>query len=148
VTRLLTVAFSAALFAFLLAHEASAQRAGGIQTGPLRDDSFRAVSTAVFRPGLRARGYRGYHGYRAAAWGGRRSWRGGRRWYGYAGRPYLRYGAGAAALAGAGAYYYNSPGYSQPRASGSTDVEAYRAPGTCGTYFYWKDGLCADARLK
>ena len=26
--------------------------------------------------------------------------------------------------------------------------EAERAPGTCGTYFYWKDGNCVDARGK
>jgi hypothetical protein len=156
VTRLLALVFSAALYAFLfaffLAYEASAQRVGGIQTGFLRDGSFRAVSPAVYRPGLRGRGYRGYgyRGYRATAWGGRRYWRGGR-WYGYAARPYWRYGA--AARAGAYGYGY---GYGYSNYSGSVDTatrtatreEPLRSPGTCGTYFYWKDDHCADARLK
>jgi hypothetical protein len=143
--KVVAFVFSATIFAFALTQEASALRRGGIHAGDLRGGSFRGA----YRGGLRVGDYRGY---RAAGWGGRRYWNGGRRWYGYAGRPYWAYGA--AALAGA---YYNYPAYSysymSPSAYAGTGTaqgaeQAERAPGTCGTYFYWKDGSCVDARGK
>lgn len=147
--RVVALAFCAIIFAFVLTHEASAlRRGGGVHAGNVRGASFRGA----YRGGLGA-----YRGYRATALGGRRYWSGGRRLYGYAGRPYWRYGAGTAALAGA--YYYNYRGYSYRRSSAygwnsapgmtaETQLQADRGPGTCGTYFYWKDGHCNDARLK
>jgi hypothetical protein len=120
--RVAGLAFCAIIFSLVLTHEASALRRGaGVHAGNLRGASFRGV----YRGGLR-----GYHGYRAAAWGGRRYWRGGGRSYGYAGRRYWRYGVGTAALGAAGM------------------TANPHAPGTCGAYFYWKDGRCMDARLK
>jgi hypothetical protein len=127
--KVVAFVFSATIFAFALTQEASALRRGGIHAGDLRGGSFRGA----YRGGLRVGDYRGY---RAAGWGGRRYWNGGRRWYGYAGRPYWAYGA--AALAGA----YTGTGTAQ----GAEQAE--RAPGTCGTYFYWKDRSCVDARGK
>ena len=174
--RLLAFVFSATLFAFVLAQEASALRGRGIHVG--------GGGIGAYRGGLRTRNF---SGYRAAAWGGR-PWRGARRWYGY--------GAGVAALAGAYAYYndpyyddayysssyyspaygYTSPyagtygyaspyaatyGYASPYAttygyssgtygySSAAAVEADAGgPGSCGTYRYWKDGRCVDARGK
>ena len=82
--RVLALAFSATLFALLLAQEASARHGYGVYAGAVR-----AASVGTFHVALRASGYRGY---RAAVWGSRRYWRGGRS-YRYAGRPYLRYGA-------------------------------------------------------
>ena len=146
--RVMAFLFSATIFAFALTQDASAQRRGGIHAGDLRGGSLRGA----YRGGIRAGDYRGY---RAAALGGRRYWNGGRRWYGYAGRPYWAYGA--AALAGA---YYNYPAYSysymssgayagtSARKRRKVQMQAERAPGTCGTYFYWKDGNCVDARGK
>ena len=146
--RVVAFLFSATIFAFALTQDASALRRGGIHAGDLRGGSFRGA----YRGGIRAGDYRGY---RAAALGGRRYWNGGGRWYGYAGRPYWAYGA--AALAGA---YYNYPAYSysymSPSAYAGTSAlgtaqgaeQAERAPGTCGTYFYWKGGNCVDARGK
>ena len=154
--RLLAFVFSATLFSFVLAQEASALRGGGIHVG---GGGLRGFSAGAYRGGLRARNF---NGYRAAAWGGRRSWRGARRWYGY--------GAGTAALAGAYYYndpyyddaYYGDPYYSTGAYSGSygyssgtygyssaaaAEVDA-GGPGTCGTYRYWKDGRCVDARGK
>lgn len=153
--RLFALVFSAALFAFVLAHEASARRGVGVHAGAFGAGSVRGVSAGAYRGGLRASSYRDY---RVAGWRGGRYWSGGRRWYGY--------GAGVAPLAGAYYYsspgysysYYNSPGYSYtsgPRAygwAGAVDEETgaaprgYRGPGTCGTYFYWKDGRCVDAQ--
>jgi|SRR6185295_5982670 hypothetical protein len=154
--RLLAFVFSATLFSFVLAQEASALRGGGIHVG---GGGLRGFSAGAYRGGLRARNF---NGYRAAAWGGRRSWRGARRWYGY--------GAGAAALAGA--YYYNDPyyddAYDNPTygytsaysgsygysggtygySSGAAAEADAGGPGTCGTYRYWKNGQCVDARGK
>ena len=141
--RLLALVFTAALFAFVLVHEASARRGAGVYAGAFGAGSFRGISAGAYHGGPRARGYRGY---RAAGWRSGRYWSGGTRWYGY--------GAGVTPLAGA--YYYSSPGY--PYASGpygwtgAVDEETgaaprgYRGPGTCGTYFYWKDGRCVDAQ--
>jgi hypothetical protein len=159
--RLLAFVFSATLFSFVLVQEASALRRGGIHVG---GGGLRGFSGGAYRGGLRARNF---SGYRAAAWGGRRSWRGARRWYGY--------GAGVAALAGA--YSYNDPYYDDAYDSDSSYSPAYGytgaysgsygyssgtygyssaaaaeadagGPGTCGTYHYWKDGRCVDARGK
>jgi hypothetical protein len=156
--RLLAVVSSATLIAFALAQEASAARGGGIRAGGA---GLRGVSAGTYRGGLRARNL---GGYRAAAWRGRPYWRGGR-WYGY--------GAGLGALAGA--YYYNNPyrsysyygypaygysggysgayGYSSGTSTtGSSEGKAEKVtatgPGLCGTYLYWKDGKCTDARAK
>jgi hypothetical protein len=100
--------------------------------------------------------------------GGRRDWRG-RRWYGY--------GVGLAALGGAyaaadpyddysyygGSPYYGyaysgNPGYRSSYGYGGTGTYGYSSaaatdtelagPGTCGTYRYFKDGRCVDARSK
>jgi hypothetical protein len=157
--RLLAFVFSATLFAFVTAQEASALRGGGIHVG---GGGLRGAG--AYRGGLRGRNF---SGYRAAAWGGRPYWRGARRWYGY--------GAGAAALAGA--YYYNDPYYDDASYTDPYYSTAYRyrgayagsygyssgtygyssgaaveadagSPGTCGTYRYWKDGRCVDARGK
>lgn len=161
--RLLALVFCASLFSVVLAHEASALRGGGIRAGGA---GLRGFSAGAYRGGLRARNLAGN---RAAAWGGRRPWAG-RRWYGY--------GAGLAALAGAYAYndpyyddsYYGSPSYSYSSygypaygssgaysgaygyTSGTTGAATGEAeavgPGMCGTYRYWKDGRCTDARSK
>ena len=155
--RLLAIVFSAASFAVVLAHEASALRGVGVRAGAV---GVRGVSAGAYRGALRARNP---VGYRATAWGGRRYWRGGRR-YGY--------GAGLAALAG-GYYGYSSYGYPAYRyrsarhrsaysgaygysggmgtsdSSGSTAAKAAAAgPGMCGAYLYWKNGKCNDARAK
>jgi len=144
--RVLAFAFCATTFALALTHEASALRRGGVHAGDLRGVNFRGA----YRGGLRAAGYRGI---RAGAWGDRRYWGAGRRWYGYAGgRPYRRYGA--AALAGAYAYNYPSYSYSYmgPSPYSATGAigttAATKAPGMCGTYFYWKGSSCVDARSK
>jgi hypothetical protein len=160
--RLLAIVFSATLIAFVLAHEAFAARGGGIRAGGA---SLRGVSAGAYRGGaLRARNL---GGYRAAAWRGRPYWRGGR-WYGY--------GVGLGTLAGASYYsypyyypysssYYGYPAYGYRSAysgaygyssgmgtsgsSAATTVKAAPAgPGMCGTYLYWKDGKCNDARTK
>jgi hypothetical protein len=157
--KLLAVLFCAVLFASVLTEEASARRGGGLSVG---GGGLRGFSGGAYRGGLRTRTF---DGYRAAAWGGPRYWRGGKRWYGY--------GAGIGALAGA--YYYNAPyydysyssypsysypayGYSSYGYSGGTGTYAYSSvasaeedavgPGTCGTYRYWKDGRRVDARGK
>ena len=141
-TKLLAFVCSAILAAIVFASEASAIRAGGIRAGGL---GARGIAVGGYRGALRGR-YLG--GYRAAAWRGRPYWRGGRR-YGY--------GLGLAALGGA--YYgygyngYPAYGYSSTysaASSGATVAEAKVAagPGTCGTYLYWKDGKCNDARSK
>jgi hypothetical protein len=143
--RVLAFAFCATTFALVLTHEASALRRGGVHAGDLRGANFRGA----YRGGLR--GYRGYRGIRAGVWGGRR-YGAGRRWYGYAGRPYRAYGAAALA----GAYAYNYPSYSYAYMSpspystiGATGTTAAaKTPGMCGTYFYWKGGSCVDARAK
>ena len=144
--RVLAFAFCATTFALALTHEASALRHGGVHAGDLRGVNFRGA----YRGGLRAAGYRGI---RAGAWGDRRYWGAGRRWYGYAGgRPYRRYGAAALA----GAYAYNCPSYSYSymgpspySATGAIGTTAAtKAPGMCGTYFYWKGSSCVDARSK
>jgi hypothetical protein len=153
-TRLLAFVFSAILFAVVLAHEAAALRGRGVHVGGA---NLRGFSAGATRGGLRVRNF---SGYRAAAWGGRRYWNGARRGYGY--------GAGLAALGGAYAYY-NSPyygysysgypaygysasnGYSSASGTyGYSDSVATEAvgPGNCGTYRYWKDGRCTDARSK
>ena len=160
--RLLAVVFCASLFAVVLAHEASALRGGGIRAGGA---GLRGFSAGAYR----GAGVRNFAGNRGARWGGRRPW-GGRRWYGY--------GAGVAALAGAYAYndayeddsYYGSPSYgyssygypaygysgtysrgygytSETTGAAAGAVEAV-GPGMCGTYRYWKDGRCSDARSK
>src|SRR5215510_8743038 len=140
-TRLLAFLFSATLFAAILAHDASARRGGGFHAG---GGGLRNFSGGVYRGGLR----RNVNGYRAANWGGRRYWRG--RSYGY--------GAGIAALAGAYAYsdpyysYYSSPSYgysgigSYGYSSAAVDEAEAAGAGMCGTYRYWKDGRCVDAR--
>ena len=158
--KMLAFVFSVTVFAIILAPDASALRGAGIRAGGV---GARGVSVGAYRGGLRARNV----GYRAAALGGRRNWRGGRRWYGY--------GAGLGLLAGA---YYSSPyyGYSYaspyygyygyPRyrsgyaggygyasgvdTSGSSGATAAKVtgPGMCGTYSYWKNGKCNDARSK
>ena len=143
--RLLAVASSAALIAFVLAQEASAARGGGIRSGGA---SLRGVSAGSYRGGLRARNL---GGYRAAAWRGRPYWRGGR-WYGYGvgalagayyGYPAYRYRSGYS-----GAYGYSS-GMSTSESSEDTAAKAtVTGPGLCGTYLYWKDGKCNDARAK
>ena len=160
--RLLAIVFCATLFAGVLAHEASALRGGGIRTGSV---GVRGVSVGAYRGALRARNL---GGYRAAAWGGRRYWRGGR-WYGY--------GAGRAALAGgyygyssygnpysgysysgypayryrsaySGAYGYSSGMGTSGSSGAATSTVAAAGAGMCGTYLYWKDGKCNDARAK
>src|SRR5262245_45753257 len=114
--RLLAFVFSATLFAFVLAQEASALRGRGIHVG--------GGGIGAYRGGLRTRNF---SGYRAAAWGGR-PWRGARRWYGY--------GAGVAALAGAYAYY-NDPYYDDAYYSSSYYSPAYGyASPYAGTYGY------------
>jgi hypothetical protein len=166
-TRLLAIVFSATFFAIVLAHEASALRGVGIRAGAV---GVRGVSSGAYHGALRARNL---VGYRAAAWGGRRYWRGGR-----------RYGAGLAAAALAGGYYgyssydypdygysyYSYPSYryrsaryrraysgaygysSEMRTSDSSGATAAKVaapgPGMCGTYLYWKNGKCNDAREK
>ena len=161
--KLLAITFSAALVSVVLAQEASALRAGGIRAGAV---GVRGVSVGGYRGALRARnvGYRNV-GYRAGGWAGRRIWRGGR-WYGY--------GAGLAALTG-GYYGYSSYGYPSYGYSYGYPANRYRSasgygyssgmatsdasgaattkvaatgPGMCGTYLYWKDGKCNDARSK
>jgi hypothetical protein len=131
--RLLAIVFSATFFAVALAHEASALRGGGI-----RAVGVRGVSAGAYRGALRTRNV----GYRAAAWGGRRYWRG-NRWYGY--------GVGLGAVAG-GYYGYSSYGYSGMGTSDSSGATAAKVaatgPGMCGVYLYWKDGKCNDARAK
>jgi hypothetical protein len=154
----LAVLFCAIVFAGMLTQDASARRGGGIGLG---GGGLRGFSGGAYRGGLRTRTFTGY---RAAALGRRGYWRGGRRWYGY--------GAGIGALAGA--YYYNDAnyddsygndayygypayGYSSYGYSGDGDTygssgvasqaEVLR-PGTCGTYRYWKDDRCIDARDK
>jgi len=158
--KLLAITFSATLVTAVLAQEASALRAGGIRAGAV---GVRGVSVGGYRGALRARNV----GYRAGGWAGRRIWRGGR-WYGY--------GAGLAALTG-GYYGYSSYGYpsygyaygypayryrsaysggygysSGMATSDSSDAAtakvAATGPGMCGTYLYWKDGKCNDARSK
>jgi hypothetical protein len=152
--RLLVFVFSAVLFAVVLAQEASARRGAGVRAGGV---GVGGVSVGARRGALRARNV----GYRSAAWGGRRYWRGGRR-YGY--------GIGLGALAGAYGYgypyygysYYGYPtyryrsgayGYSSGMdTSGSSGATAAKVaatgPGMCGTYLYWKNGKCNDARAK
>ena len=142
--RLLAIVFAATFFAVVLAEEASALRGGGIRAGAV---GVRGVSAGAYRGALRGRNL----GYRAAAWGGRRYWRGGRR-YGY--------GVGLGALAG-GYYGYGYPyygysgGYGYSSGMGTSDSSGSTAekvaatgPGMCGTYLYWKDGKCNDARAK
>ena len=145
--RLLIFLFSAALFAVVVAQEASARRGAGIRAGGV---GARGVSVGAHRGALRARNV----GYRSAGVGGRRYWRGGRR-YGY--------GIGLGALAGAygygypayryrsaysGAYGYSS-GMDTSGSSGATAAKvAATGPGMCGTYLYWKNGKCNDARSK
>jgi hypothetical protein len=141
-TKLLAFVCSAILAVVVFASEASALRAGGIRTGGL---GVRGISAGGYRGA-----WRGRHlgGYRAAAWRGRPYWRGGRR-YGY--------GLGLAALGGAyyGYGYYGSPayGYSSTYSDASfgaaaAETKVAAGPGTCGTYLYWKDGKCNDARSK
>ena len=150
--RLLAIVFSATFFAVVLVQEASALRGGGIRAGAV---GVRGVSAGAYRGALRGRNL----GYRAAAWGGRGYWRGGRR---------IGYGVGLGALAG-GYYGYGSPyygysyygypaygyssaysgGYGYSSSSGATaEKVAAKGPGMCGTYLYWKDGKCNDARSK
>ena len=141
-TKLLAFVCSAILAVVVFASEASAIRAGGIRAGGL---GVRGISAGGYRGA-----WRGRHlgGYRAAAWRGRPYWRGGRR-YGY--------GLGLAALGGAyygyGYYGYPAYGYGSTYTGASSGAPAAEAnvaagPGTCGTYLYWKDGKCNDARSK
>jgi hypothetical protein len=150
-------------------------RVGG---GGLRGFSaggLRAGSIGGYRGGLRVGNIRGY---RAAAWGGRRYWGGPRRWYGYGAgiaalagayaysSPY--YGYAYSPYYGYSGYpyyrrsaYYNYPAYgysayyptygytsSMGGTTASAAVQQSEGPGTCGTYRYWKDGRCLDARAK
>jgi hypothetical protein len=154
--RLLIFLFSAALFAVVVAQEASARRGAGIRAGG--GVGARGVSVGAHRGALRARNV----GYRSAGVGGRRYWRGGRR-YGY--------GIGLGAVAGAYGYgypYYGYSSYGYPyryrrysgaygyssgmATSGSSGAPAAKVaatgPGLCGTYLYWKNGKCNDARAK
>lgn len=143
--RLLIFLFSAALFAVVVAQEASARRGAGIRAGG--GVGARGVSVGAHRGALRARNV----GYRSAGVGGRRYWRGGRR-YGY--------GIGLGAVAGAYGYGYPYYGYGYPAyryssgmaTSGSSGAPAAKVaatgPGLCGTYLYWKNGKCNDARAK
>ena len=39
-------------------------------------------------------------------------------------------------------------GWETSGASGATATAAAAGPGMCGTYLYWKDGKCNDARAK
>jgi hypothetical protein len=154
-TKLLAVLFCAIVFAGMLTQDVSARRGGGISVG---GGGVRGFSGGAYRGGLRTRTF---SGYQAAALGRRGYWRGGRRWFGY--------GAGIGALGGA--YYYNDPdydysysygypayGYSSYGYSGGGDTNGYSGvasdegavvgPGNCGTYRYWKDDRCVDARGK
>jgi hypothetical protein len=146
--RAVTFACCATIFAFLLTQDASAARRGGIHAASMGGASVRGA----YRGGLAVNGYRGYRG---AAWAGRRYWSGDRRWYGYAGRRYWRYSAEPVALVGAYSYYYRDYSYRRPSVYGwssasqvmqETYVKYNHAPGTCGTYYYWQDGRCLDAR--
>ena len=130
--RLLAIVFCATLFAGVLAHEASALRGGGIRAGAV---GVRGVSVGAYRGGLRARNL---GGYRAAAWGGRRYWRGGR-WYGYGaglGYPANRY---RSAYSGAYGYY-----------SGMGNVRCFR--GNCdgssgGSRYVWNLSLLEGRQM-
>ena len=164
--RSLTVLCSTALFTVVVAQEASALRGAGIRAGGL---GARGVSVGAYRGALRGRNV----GYRAAALGGRRYWRGGR-WYGYGiglgalagaynpyygygyssyGSPYYGYSYGYPAYryrsAYSGTYGYSSAMAATSDSSGAATAKvAATGPGMCGTYLYWKDGKCNDARSK
>jgi hypothetical protein len=144
-TKVLVFVFSMALFGIVLAQEASALRGAGIRAG--------GVGVGGYRGALRARNV----GYRAGAWGGRRNWRGGRAlgygvglgvlaggYYPYYGYGYSSYGYGGYP-AYAGGYGYSS---GMGESGATTEKVAATGPGTCGTYLYWKDGKCNDARSK
>jgi hypothetical protein len=169
--RLLAIVFSATFFAVVLAHEASALRGVGFRAGAV---GVRGVSAGAYRGALRARIL---VGYRAAAGGGRRYWRRGR-WYGYGaglaalaggyygyssygypdygypyyGYPAYRYRSARYRRVYPGAYGYSSgmgTSDSSDDSSGATAAKVKAAgPGLCGTYLYWKNGKCNDARAK
>jgi hypothetical protein len=160
--KMLAFVFSATLFAVVLAQEASALRGAGIRAGAV---GVRGVSVGAYRGGLRARNV----GYRAAALGGRRYWR---RGYGYgiglgalAGGyyPYYGYSSYASPYYGysysaypayryrsaySGGYGYSSGMATSDSSGAATAKVAATGPGMCGTYLYWKDGKCNDARSK
>ena len=163
--KMLAFVFSVTIFAVILTQDASALRGAGIRAGAV---GARGVSVGAYRGGLRARNV----GYRAAALGGRRHWRGGRRYgygaglgalagaayyynspyygysyaspyYGYSSYRYPRYRS-----AYAGSYGYSS-GVDASGSAGATAAKlAATGPGMCGTYLYWKNGKCNDARSK
>ena len=156
--RLLAIVFSATFFAVVLAQEASALRGAGIRAGAV---GVRGVSVGAYRGALRGRNL----GYRAASWGGRRYWRGGRLYgyglglgalaggyygygYPYYGYSYYGYPAYRYRSAYSGGYGYSS-GMGTSDSSGATATKvAATGPGMCGVYLYWKNGKCNDARSK
>jgi hypothetical protein len=71
--------------------------------------------------------------------------------YGYSAAPYYGYAPRRTVYGYRGGYVaprvygYAAPAAPAPR----TEVQIpVREPGNCGTYFYWKDGRCVDARMK
>jgi hypothetical protein len=65
-------------------------------------------------------------------------------YYPYYGYGYSSYGYGGYP-AYAGGYGYSS---GMGESGATTEKVAATGPGTCGTYLYWKDGKCNDARSK
>lgn len=162
--RLLAITFTVTLVTVVLSQEASALRGAGIRAGAV---GVRGVSVGGYRGALRARNV----GYRAAGLGGRRYWRGGR-WYGYGAglgllagayynSPYYGYSSYGYPYgysysgypyryrsAYSGAYGYSSGMATSDSSGTATAKVATAGPGMCGTYLYWKDGKCNDARSK
>ena len=136
--RLLAIVFSATLFAVVLAHEASALRGGGIRAGAVVCEASRLEPTvAGYAPGTlvaigRPHGEDDVIGGVVVGMG-----------HGAG----LGYPANRYRSAYSGAYGYSS-GMGTSGASGATATVAAAGPGMCGTYLYWKDGKCNDARAK
>ena len=148
--RVLAFAFCATTFALVLTHEASALRRGGEFTPAISEvPTFEARSRRRFtrwrlsrlsrhpcggmgRPSLLGR-------RQTLVWVCRTAvsavWRGG-----------VRLGR-TPTIDPSYSYSYMGPSqYSATGAIGTT--AATKAPGMCGTYFYWKGSSCVDARSK